>query len=287
MRFTSHEISDALRESLIDKGIVDRSSWKPNQDYFELPIEEGPILGLAQKAYDMKGFFHVGCVADERPPNFSYVTSAGSSQTKKGMTSLNYRKDLRLKPFFQYNAFHKKSPILGYNVRDLDKLSEAFNERENCKEEFGIHWNGWSGMYSPIILSNKKRTKGLFHGTAIGLEFENGLCTGLIGGVGNILKNREPGFNVPFHKLSKGTKLEDIVRASKDKIWAGSQLHSYDMEDVKLEDLMTGILQVAEKILPAKTCARDLKQEIIEACSEIKMAPKDYKIVEEHVHIGD
>jgi hypothetical protein len=127
----------------------------------------------------------------------------------------------------------------------------------------------------------------LFCGTAIGLEFENGLCTGLIGGVGDILENTKSGFSVPFHKLSKGTKLEDIVRASKDKIWAGSQLHSYDMEDVKLEDLMTGILQVAEKILPAKVYARDLKQEIIEACSRIKMAPKDYKIVEEHANIGD
>lgn len=284
MKFSSHEISDALRESLIDRGIVDKTTEKPNQDYFELPIAEGPILGLAQKAYDMKGFFHVGCAADERPPNFSYIVAAGDSRTKKGRIYLKYSRELRLKTFFQSNAFRKQSPVLGYKVRDLEELSKAFNEGENYREELGIEWNGWSGMYSHIILPNEKgRSKCGFCGKAIVLEFENGFCTGF-DGINNISET-EAGFKVPFQKLSRGTRLEYVVQTLKDKVQTRASLH--DIDGVKVEDLMTGILQVAEKALPAKVSVRNLKQEIAEACSGIKIAPKDYAIVKEHVNIGD
>jgi hypothetical protein len=282
MKFSSHEISDALRESLIDRGIVDKATGKPTQDYFELDIKEGPILGLAQKAYDLEGTFHVGCVADIRPPNFHYNVSVGDSQTKKGMTYLRYWRELRLTTFTDNNAFRKHSPVINCSVRDLETLSKAFNEVENHKETFGIYWNGWSGEYGPAILRPGKRAKYSFAGEAIELDFENGFCTGF-DGIDNVFGNPKEGFNVPFYKLSKGTRLETVAQLAKDKVWAGRILRSFDIDNtkVKLKDLMTGVLQVAGKILPAKMSTEELEQEIIKACSGFKMAPQGYDFTKE------
>ena len=158
MKFSCHRISDALRESLIDMGVVDKTTGKPTQDYFDLNIEEGPILGLAQKAYDMEGTFHVGCVADIRPPSFHYDTHVGDSQTKNGMTYLGYRRDLRLTTFTDHGAFRKESSIKG-SVRDLEELSIALNEREIYEEKFGIYWQGWSGKYGPGIFRPEEKTE--------------------------------------------------------------------------------------------------------------------------------
>lgn len=282
MKFSCHKISDALRESLIDMRIIDKTTEKPIQDYFELDIKEGPILGLVQKAYDMEGTFHVGCVADIRPPNFHYGVYVGDSQTKKGMTLLGYKRDLRLTTFTDNGAFRKESPVIGRSVRDLEKLSKAFNEKENYKETFGIYWNGWSGRYGRGIFRPEEKTKFWFAGEAIELDFENGLCTEF-NGIDNVFGNPKEGFNIPFHKLSKGTRLEDVAQLARDKVWAGRILRSYDIDntEVKLEDLMTGVLQIAEKILPAKIPTESLRQEIVKACSGFSMAPKDYDFSKE------
>lgn len=282
MKFSCHKISDALRESLIDRRVVDKTTGKPLQDYFELDIKEGPILGLAQKAYDLEGTFHVGCVADIRPPNFHYDIFVGDSQTKKGMTYLQYRRLLKLTTFTDNGAFRKESQITQGSVRDLEELSKALNEIENYKETFGVYWNGWSGKYGPALFRPGERTKHSFAGEAIELNFENGFCTGF-DGIDNVFGNPKEGFSVPFHKLSKGIRLEAVAQLAQDKVWAGRRLRSYDIKntEVKLEDLMTGILQVAEKILPAKITTEELEQEIIKACSGFKMAPKDYDFTKE------
>lgn len=282
MNFSCHRISDALRESLIDMGVVDKTTGKPTQDYFDLNIEEGPILGLAQKAYDLEGTFHVGCTADLRPPSFHYGFSVGDSQTKKGMTYLDYKRVLRLTTFTDNYAFRKESSVIKRSVRDLEELSKALNERENYKETFGIYWRGWSGKYGPALFRPKEKTKNWFAGEAIELDFENGFCTGF-DGIDNVFGNPKEGFNIPFHKLSKGTMLEVVAQLARDKVWAGRILRSYDIDntEVKLEDLMTGILQVAEKILPAKIPTEELGQEIIKACSGFKMAPKGYNFTKE------
>lgn len=282
MKFSCHRISDALRESLIDVGVVDKTTGNPTQDYFDLNIEEGPILGLAQKAYDLEGTFHVGCTADLRSPSFQYDVHVGDSQTKKGMTYLCYGRYLRLTTFTDNDAFRKESSITKCSVRDLEELSKALNKKENYKETFGIYWQGWSGKYDPALFRPNEKTKCSFAGEAIELDFENGFCTEF-SGIDNVFGNPKEGFSVPFHKLSKDTRLEAVAQLARNKVWAGRKLRSYDIEntEVKLEYLMTGILQIAEKILPAKIPTEKLESEIIKACSEFKMAPKDYDFTKE------
>jgi len=48
-------LSDALQESLQDIGIIDPKTHELRQEYFDLSIEEGPVLGCMNEFFDLTG----------------------------------------------------------------------------------------------------------------------------------------------------------------------------------------------------------------------------------------
>jgi hypothetical protein len=274
MKFSCHKISEALKESLTDMRIIDKTTGKPTQDYFELDIKKGPILGLAQKAYDLEGIFHVGCTLDRRPPSFHYGISIGDIETVEGETSLSYNREMELATFLKYDSFRKESPIAPWGIRDLEKVGNAFNNEENYRESFGLGWEGWSGDYSQSIFKPEEQDKVNFSGAGIGVEFKNKICTEF-NGIRHIYQQPIKGYKMPFPKLAKNTRLERVVKTYQElqKANNASSLASRNLntDGIKLEDLMIGLLQMAEKILPAKMSTEKLEPEIIKVCSEFSL----------------
>jgi hypothetical protein len=132
-------LSDALQESLADRGTIDPKS-EAVDSHFDLPIEEGPLLTCLSWFYDMAGNFHVGCTTDLRPPSFGFGVSQGSYDTREGAFSFNYWKQLKLSVFWDNHSFRNV-----HRVRDLDALAEAYNNHDNCTEKIGLGWSGWTG----------------------------------------------------------------------------------------------------------------------------------------------
>ncbi|VVB61071.1 Uncharacterised protein [uncultured archaeon] len=125
--------SSALRQYLREKGII-------NKPTFSLPINKHPIfeyldfLRVAHKEVYFTREFHVGCSDDDRPPNIIY-----SSKKQNGDEVLYFyaKQQIHNGIFWKSNYFHDSE-----GRRDLDAVSEAYNNPLNTHERLVIGWRG-------------------------------------------------------------------------------------------------------------------------------------------------
>jgi len=269
-------LSEALEECLKDMNIIDPKTHEPRQDYFDLPIDEGPLLGCLSDFFDLKGNFHVGCTADIRPPSFSHSISRGSGDTREGLFQLYYSRELKLSTFLENSSFRNKR-----GLRDLKGLARAYNQRGNYEETLGIGWHGWIGD------QDESGRKYLFTGAFIGLEFD-GEFLKEINGVNSFNEEQGPrgplyGEGTPFYHYGEGTRVPEIAKKYQEQ--KGNLEHpqyAYHLPRLGLSiaDVLFGVLQIGAKLFPVK---RDLDEDRIRgACSSYRPVPEDFDLFKEH-----
>lgn len=124
--------SSALNEILSDKGLLDKSS-------FSLPIKMRPAfqyLDYLEKRYGLEFVreFHVGCSADDRPPNIRYTAER---KDWKGVMYLSCEQWLTYEAFSRNRYFHDAN-----GLRDLEAVSKAMNNKKNIEERVLVGWSG-------------------------------------------------------------------------------------------------------------------------------------------------
>lgn len=151
-------LSTALIETLMDRGIISPETGLSSQDYFDLPINEGFLLSFLHQLYELEGKFHVGCSYDRRPPSFSFYIQVGEKKLD-GEWNIGYRRELEFGVFEREKFFHKpetSNPTQTRKViRDLDALAEAYNSPGNYREYVAVSWTGARG--------NKTHSSGFVH----------------------------------------------------------------------------------------------------------------------------
>jgi len=280
-------LSDALQESLQDIGIIDPKTHELRQEYFDLPIEEGPVLGCMNEFFDLTGNFHVGCHLDARPASFGFYASKGSSETRKGAFTLDYQRDMKLSVFLG-NAFRNTK-----GVRDLEALARCYNQIEDCKESIGISWSGWTGGISEESRMFSSPKYG-FSGLGIDLEFDGQLATRLQGI--DSLEEQQSWFSSPhygkqppLHKPGKDTKLMEIIQKYHEQKEKLNHHHSQFIYGYNLlalgysvGDVLFGIMQMGSRIFPTKKDVDANRDRIMQACSTYTPAPEDFDFLREN-----
>ncbi len=278
-RFTN--LSGALQESLMDMKIVDETG-KAVQNYFDLPIEEGPLLGCLSEFFDLTGDFHVGCTLDKRPSSFGFYASKGDSQTREGAFSLAYRRDLKLDVFFKNRSFRNER-----QHRDLHALANAYNRTENCEESVGITWHGWTGELSRAFPDREPMKTG-FRVAYVGLEFD-GKFLMRIEGFEN-LRNVEDcssfgplyGKRSPLYQYGSDTALTELVEKYDAQGTPGAlraqRISGHDAAGLGygVGDAMFGIIQIGGKLFPTKIDIESNSGMIIKSCSVYAPAPEKH-----------
>ncbi len=279
-------LSDALRDSLQDIGIIDPKTYKLNQEYFDLQIMEGPLLGCLSKFFYLKGNFHVGCTADERPPSFGFGIGIGSSDTREGSFALGYTRILKLSTFFKNRSFRNAN-----GNRDLEELAKAYNNIENYEEKIGISWTGWTGWVD-WSSSDEPRRVG-FATISLSLEFE-GRYFKNVGGINHLGTKSSVGGPLyknctPFYQIGKGTKLSEMAEKyeeNKDKLphHHPQFMYCYNLPELgyNINDAVIGLLQIGCRIFPPKIEIAKNQDMVVKACSDYSPIPKDFDFLKEN-----
>lgn len=264
-------LSEALQESLEDSHIINPKTHNTRRRYFDLPIEEGPLLACLLSFYDLQGGFHVGCVADVRPPNFSFYSGKGSSETLEGRFDLGYGRVISPVVFIDSGGLRNER-----YVRDITAVSEAFNRRTDCTESLGFCWDG-----------KVDRKDGGYVSMGLSLSFDGDLLT-KIHGIDNLDKdywsfNPSAARRMPLVEASKDTVLCEIsekYNKYKDRLSHHHPqfMYSYVLQELgyDVKDVLIGVLQTAAAMLPPKKPVKENTSQIEKAASDYKLAPKEF-----------
>jgi hypothetical protein len=280
-------LSDALIESLKDMHIINPETGKSRYRYFQLPIEEGPLLQCLFEFFDMTGDFHVGCSADTRSPSFGFYKSEGFGDTRAGRFSLGYTRKLKLSTFFRNASFRNER-----GVRDLNALAHAYNKKRNSKERVSVGWHGWVGEERKDRRYGDSGKTG-FCGTSIGLEFDGNFLE-RINGIEifdeELCRFSSPlyGRHSPLLHLGEGTKLMEITQTYHKRKGELTHYHpqfiyAYNLHDLgyTIADAFYGIMQIAENILSSKKDIAVNQDTIRSACSGYKLIPRNFDTMKE------
>jgi hypothetical protein len=241
-------LSGALQESLMDEGIINFMDGRPTQDYFDLPINEGSLLGCMLYFFDATPRFHVGCTLDERPPSFNFSTETGDPHSREGQFSFTYGRAMKLEVFFENRSFRNKS-----GHRDLVTLSAAYNVPGNYTESFALSWDGWVGEDHPRF------GKTGFSYVNMGVIFEKELLTDVgFRYIDRMDYKCGPLYEMkgPFNRICQTTLLRDIWERYKNT--KGSDLlHSINVQDLArlrytVGDALFGLFQAAGNAIQSK-----------------------------------
>lgn len=261
-------LSGAMIESLADMQILDSETRKPNQDYFDLPIEEGPLLGLMQELFDLTPKCHAGCTTDLRPPSFVFSVKRGEENTSEGEYNLRYVRKLKLNAFLENDSFRSCS-----GARNLLALSEAYNNRQNC--------------YETIIMLCSTRDGNL----NIALDFD-GRFLSKIGGYWNFddehpwFKSPIYGTQTPFLHVGNNTKIAKVSRAYsareeelKDDKPPQFYGHKLSKLGYSVADVVFGVLELGGKVFGLKTPLTEAR--VVQVCESYGLPPSNFDYLAE------
>lgn len=135
IEFDIERHSAALWEIICAKG------WQ-NQRIFSLPTRRGPFLSLLMDLIpNLLCEFHVGCVLDQRPPNFGY--QGLKKEVGENKLTFYYWRDLTSQVFAANKWFHDAQ-----GLRDLEAVAVAMSDPQNYEEVIGFAWQRPDGKFS-------------------------------------------------------------------------------------------------------------------------------------------
>ena len=279
--------SEALQESLADEhmGVISPRAHNLRRKYFDLPIQEGPLLNLLLQYFDMTPYFHVGCTLDERPPSFVFSAGAGLAETREGRFLVQYVRQMKLGKFFRNRSFRNKR-----GIRDLHALSDAYNEPGNYTEHLSVLCTCWTG--EEIEIDSEMRRMGFssrvgYESNGARLEYDNKqLITVSFGGVidghyesQGIRHGPLYGHHTPLFYLSQGTKAREMAQSYKSRQDPDSHfMHPYHLKGLGYTtgDALFGFMQIAAKAVPPKKDINEDEASVRQTGSGFKPAPKSF-----------
>jgi hypothetical protein len=263
-KLTTANLSDGLISSLCDMGIMTftfEDLWQPNQRFYDLPIEDCPLLSLLTDVVNLEGDFHIGCTADYRPPWFQFYTTIGLPESSEGEIELSYLRELKLSTFFENNAIRNRTT----ENRELIRLANLYNISGNYSEGIKLYWS--SGLTDKCVPSGFV----WYSPESIELTFIDGYLTSVT--PYKRKEGREIDINHP-HLLEHyifGTKWEELKNGPNNCL----NVNGLNEINANVEELLEGLIVIVNRIYPNH---KEIdRKRIKEVSSHYSIPPRSYK----------